>query len=380
MTQEQAVQQQEKVIIKLTPRIAKRVPKEVRAELVKQYRKLFTGFSLAKWTKNNSWGRAWQNGINLNGAMIMIAKKQLTPNNQAVKYMENVHTAYKKHWSKMSMTHSERDTKPKLSDKVLKKMHTHAMRMINDATNVIMDILRRYNERLNEMIIEQVAERQQGATNQPAQKMSQPQNRTPVAQPAPTAPEMTQPAVAAEQANTKPVTPQQNALQQVQPQPAVAQMAAEKAVAKPAVKMPAVAKPAVEIPAIAKPVVAKPAVEMPAVAAKPAVAKPAVAKPAVEMPAVARPAVAKSVAEKRPYTAPQISVNQVKAHTRSAMQMPKEKKTYVAPTLTERKSAFECAKNNVAIKESAERAVKQMQIRRQINIFTITQSQYRSAA
>ena len=141
MTQEQAVQQQEKVIIKLTPRIAKRVPKEVRAELVKQYRKLFTGFSLAKWTKNNSWGRAWQNGINLNGAMIMIAKKQLTPNNQAVKYMENVHTAYKKHWSKMSMTHPERDTKPKLSDKVLKKMHAHAMRMINDATNAIMDML-----------------------------------------------------------------------------------------------------------------------------------------------------------------------------------------------------------------------------------------------
>ena len=190
--------------------------------------------------------------------------------------------------------------------------------------------------------------------------MSQPQNRTPAAQPAPTAPEMTQPAVAAEQANTKPVPPQQNALQQVQQQPAVAQMTAEKVVAKPAVEMPAVA--------------AKPAV------AKPAVAKPAVEKPAVEMPAVARPAVAKPVAEKRPYTAPQISVNHVKAHTRSAMQMPKEKKTYVAPTLTERKNAFECAKNNVAIKESAERAVKQMQIRRQINIFTITQSQYRSAA
>ncbi|MBE6461884.1 MAG: hypothetical protein E7006_03530 [Alphaproteobacteria bacterium] len=375
--QTQTAQTQEKVVIALTPQISKRVDKKVREELVKQYRKLFAGFAWAKWAKKHSWGRAWQSGINLNGAMIMIAKKIMTPNNQAVKYLENVHAAYKKHWSKMAMTHPERETKTIASDKNLKKMHAHAVRMINDATNAIMDILRKYNERLKEMVIEQMAEKQQASTKQKQPEQAQTQDSNAPehqAQPATPVPQA-QPVMGATQSAAAPAAAKPAVAMPEVARPAAAKPAVtipevvRPAVAKPAVAMPEVARPAVAKPVVATPEVARPAVAKPVVA-MPEVARPAVAKPAVAMPEVARPAVAK-----RTYSAPQIAVNDVKSHTRNVAPVAKAQKPYEAPTIKERANVFEVGANRIAIKQANER----LQIQRRINIFTITQSQQKVA-
>ncbi len=390
--QTQTAQTQEKVVIALTPQISKRVDKKVREELVKQYRKLFTGFAWAKWAKKHSWGRAWQSGINLNGAMIMIAKKIMTPNNQAVKYLENVHAAYKKHWSKMAMTHPERETKTIESDKNLKKMHAHAVRMINDATNAIMDILRKYNERLKEMVIEQMAEKQQASAKQkqPAQAQTQGSNAPEhQAQPATPVPQA-QPVMGATQSASAPAVAKPVVITPEVARPAVAKpvvatpevarpAAAKPAVAMPEVVRPAVAKPAVAMPEVARPAVAKPVVITPEVArpavAKPAVITPEVARPAVAKPAVAMPEVTRPAAAKRTYSAPQIAVNDVKSHTRNVAPVAKAQKPYEAPTIKERANVFEVGANRIAIKQANER----LQIQRRINIFTITQSQQKVA-
>jgi len=314
---------QEKVVIALTPQISKRVDKKIRMELIQQYRKLFAGFALAKWAKKYPWGRAWQNAISLNGAIIMIAKKKLTPNNKAVKYMENVHAAYKQYWSKTIMTHPERDTKTVESDTDLKKMRAHAMRMINDATNKIMEILRRYNERENEIIIEQV--------------QSQEKAQTPKA-PAP------------QQAAQTPA-PQQTATQMVaHPQP-------QKSVA------PATAQPQHAAPQMAKPVHARPAkpIAKPNIVATPAMEHVANAKPAMEKPVMAPTAPAKQ---------PQIAQPMVKQQPMVAKQVTPAQKPYVAPTVTTRENAFACEKNRTAIHQAAAK----MQIRRQVTIFTINQA------
>ncbi|MBR2412267.1 MAG: hypothetical protein IKB10_01215 [Alphaproteobacteria bacterium] len=349
---------QEKVVIALTPQISKRVDKKIRMELIQQYRKLFAGFALAKWAKKYPWGRAWQNAISLNGAMIMIAKKKLTPNNMAVKYMENVHAAYKKYWSKTIMTHPERDTKTVESDTDLKKMRAHAMRMINDATNKIMEILRRYNERENEIIIEQVQSQEKAQT--PKAPAPQQAAQTPATQMATPAPQQTATQMVAHPQPQKSVAPAT-----AQPQQTAAQMA-EPAQARPATpiaKPNIVATPVTEHVANAKPAVEKP-VMAPATPAK----QPQIAQPMVKQ----QPMVAKQVApaQKKPYVAPNISVNDVKSHSRNMAPVASAQKPYVAPTITTRENAFACEKNRTAIHQAAAK----MQIRRQVTIFTINQA------
>ena len=361
---------QEKVVIALTPQISKRVDKKIRMELIQQYRKLFAGFALAKWAKKYPWGRAWQNAISLNGAMIMIAKKKLTPNNMAVKYMENVHAAYKQYWSKTIMTHPERDTKTVESDTDLKKMRAHAMRMINDATNKIMEILRRYNERENEIIIEQVQSQEKAQTPKaPAQQQTAQTPASQMATPAPqqTATQMATPAPqqAATQMVAHPQPQKSVAPATAQPQQAVAQMAepAHARPAKPIAKPNIVATPVTEHVANAKPAMEKP-VMAPAVPVK----QPQIAQPMVKQ----QPMVAKQVApaQKKPYIAPNISVNEVKSHSRNVAPVAPAQKPYVAPTVTTRENAFACEKNRTAIQQAAAK----MQIRRQVTIFTINQA------
>ncbi len=355
-------QTNEKVVIALTPQISKRVDKKIRMELIEQYRKLFAGFALAKWSKKYPWGRAWQNAISLNGAIIMIAKKKLTPNNMAVKYIENVHAAYKKHWSKTIMTHPERDTKTVESDTDLKKMRAHAMRMINDATDKIMEILRRYNERENEMIVEQTQSQEKAQTSKtPAPQQTA---QTPATQMATPTPQQTATQMVAHPQPQKSVAPAT-----AQPQQAVAQMTepAHARPAKPIAKQNIVATPVSERVANAKPAMEKP-VMAPAVPVK----QPQIAQPMVKQ----EPMVAKQVAPvQKPYVAPNVSVNDVKSPSRNVAPVAPAQKPYVAPTVTERANAFACAENRVAI----QRAHAQMQIRRQVTIFTINQARQNAA-
>lgn len=178
-------QKSDAVVIPITPEIKQNVDDKTRNKLVQEYRKLFLGLAMAKWTRKHSWGMAWQNAIGVCGALIMVAKQKMTPNNHAVQYMENVHQAYKKYWAKTAMTHPERDTKTKMNDKALKQMHDYAIKNINNAMNSIMEILARYNEREQEQVIERNQLQKTPKTNkqelktvpQPPQK--QPSQNTP---------------------------------------------------------------------------------------------------------------------------------------------------------------------------------------------------------
>lgn len=312
----QPAKNREIIAVAITPEIKQRVDEKTRRELVAQYRKLFTGFSLAKWTKRYSWGRAWQKGVGLNAAMIMMAKQTMSPNNQAVKYLENIHNAYKKHWAKMTMTHPQRDTKTEESDANLKKMYAYAMRMINDATNAIMKILQRYNERTLEKTVgqEQAIERNMPQTEQTKRSAAPAQEKVkaPVAMPA----------------------PQQNA---------------QKTASHAAQTIPTT----------------KPATSKQPVAEKQAAAQQVPVKQAVAQPVVA----------KKPYVAPSVNVDTVKSHTQNVAPIVKQPKPYVAPTVTQRANAFEMAAN----RQKMQQATSVLRLRTQINIFTIQQRSQKTA-
>ena len=164
--------EQQKIVITISSEISKKIDKSVRAQLVEQYRKLFTGFAIVKRAKKYSWGRCWHSALGLTNAMILVSKKIHTPNNPAVKYLESVHGAYKKYWARVIMTHPERDTESDKTNTETQKMHDNGMRMINDATNKIMQIIKMYNEKIQEQIIEQT-----NHTTQKNKTVSQPQQQ-----------------------------------------------------------------------------------------------------------------------------------------------------------------------------------------------------------
>lgn len=164
--------EQQKIVITISSEISKKIDKSVRAQLVEQYRKLFTGFAIVKRAKKYSWGRCWHSALGLTNAMILVSKKIHTPNNPAVKYLESVHGAYKKYWARVIMTHPERDTESDKTNTETQKMHDNGMRMINDATNKIMQIIKMYNEKIQEQIIEQT-----NHTPQKNKTVSQPQQQ-----------------------------------------------------------------------------------------------------------------------------------------------------------------------------------------------------------
>lgn len=334
----QPAKNREIIAVAITPEIKQRVDEKTRGELVAQYRKLFTGFSLAKWTKRYSWGRAWQKGVGLNAAMIMMAKQTMSPNNQAVKYLENIHNAYKKHWAKMTMTHPQRDTKTEESDANLKKMYAYAMRMINDATNAIMKILQRYNERTLEKTVgqEQAIERNMPQTEQTKRSAApaQEQAKAPVAMPA----------------------PQQNAQK----------TASHAAQAIPTTKPATSKQPVAEKQAAAQQVPVKQAVAQPVVATKTNTAK----QPESQKAMSAQPVVAK-----KPYVAPSVNVDTVKSHTQNVAPIVKQPKPYVAPTVTQHANAFEMAAN----RQKMQQATSVLRLRTQINIFTIQQRSQKTA-
>ena len=164
--------EQQKIVITISSEISKKIDKSVRTQLVEQYRKLFTGFAIVKRAKKYSWGRCWHSALGLTNAMILVSKKIHTPNNPAVKYLESVHGAYKKYWARVIMTHPERDTESDKTNTETQKMHDNGMRMINDATNKIMQIIKMYNEKIQEQIIEQT-----NHTTQKNKTVSQPQQQ-----------------------------------------------------------------------------------------------------------------------------------------------------------------------------------------------------------
>lgn len=167
--------EQQKIVITISSEISKKIDKSVRAQLVEQYRKLFTGFAIVKRAKKYSWGRCWHSALGLTNAMILVSKKIHTPNNPAVKYLESVHGAYKKYWARVIMTHPERDTESDKTNTETQKMHDNGMRMINDATNKIMQIIKMYNEKIQEQIIEQTNHTPQ--KNKTVSQQQQPQQQ-----------------------------------------------------------------------------------------------------------------------------------------------------------------------------------------------------------
>jgi hypothetical protein len=183
MTTQTKTNEQQNIVIKIRSEIIKKLPKSVRETLVEQYRKLFTGFAMTKRAKKHSWGRSWHNALGLSFAIIIIAKKIHSPNNPAIQYLESVHSAYKKHWSKIIMTHPERDTESQKDDKETTAMHDNGMRMINDATNELMKIIAQYNEKTKEQIIEHTTE-QTNKTVQTAQQNKAPAKASPMPTPA----------------------------------------------------------------------------------------------------------------------------------------------------------------------------------------------------
>lgn len=170
--------EQQKIVITISSEISKKIDKSVRTQLVEQYRKLFTGFAIVKRAKKYSWGRCWHSALGLTNAMILVSKKIHTPNNPAVKYLESVHGAYKKYWARVIMTHPERDTESDKTNTETQKMHDNGMRMINDATNKIMQIIKMYNEKIQEQIIEQTNHTtQKNKTVSQQQQQQQPQQQ-----------------------------------------------------------------------------------------------------------------------------------------------------------------------------------------------------------
>lgn len=262
----QLSQKSDAVVIPITPEIKQNVDDKTRNKLVQEYRKLFLGLAMAKWTRKHSWGVAWQNAIGVCGALIMVAKQKMTPNNHAVQYMENIHQAYKKYWAKTAMTHPERDTKTKMGDKALKQMHDYAIKNINNATNSIMEILARYNEREQEKVIERDTLQKAPTPNKQAiktapQSTQQPPQNAP-ADPtwAPGGQETKQPSQNAPQ-NTQ-TMPRTAPHQQVQAAPTVKPVANS--------EMQNMAQPVTRTQPVAMPQMERPAKPMAAQAYKPA--------------------------------------------------------------------------------------------------------------
>lgn len=144
----------EKLVVTLTADIKNKVPLEIRRNLVQEYRKLFAGLSYMKCKQNYSWGRVWQSALGLTDMMVMLAKQKNAPTNPAVKYLENIHQAHKKHWAQTIMTHPERDNKANVSPEMLDKIYAHGQRWVTQATNALMQILQQYNEHIQELVTE----------------------------------------------------------------------------------------------------------------------------------------------------------------------------------------------------------------------------------
>ena len=139
---------QENFAIKLDSNIAKHVDEFDRKIIANAYLKLFSGFARLNWTNNYSLGRAWQTALMQCDAFIK-TKNNKTP---AEKYLKNVFAAHKPYWSRVIMTHKNRDNVIDQNSPHAKQIREHGQKMIRDAIDTVNMILARYNEYTEELV------------------------------------------------------------------------------------------------------------------------------------------------------------------------------------------------------------------------------------
>lgn len=356
--QQNIAQAQEKFVIHLDANIAKIVLPFDRKELAAAYLQLFSGFAWRNWTNKYSLGRAWQTALEQCGAFAETKKKK----NPAAKYLNNVYNAHKKYWSRIIMTHGERDNVITTDDAKIKELRAHGEKMIREAMDKINLILARYNERTEELIATQAKEKtQMHATAQP--QTAQPQAQA--AQPA-------QPQMAmqtqAKQQNTMP------AMMPVVAEQIKMEMHAQqnaKSVATPAQQSGAFAmvRDAVKRPTTA---VADKPVDAPAVVAKPAEVKPI--KKKQEQPQV-KPEIAQ---EKKPVV--HHMPKSVVAPVKQSGALPAVRNNVKQPNVVkseEKVKEFQVAQQRLEI-SAEQRAQLQLKFQQQIQMWQI--GQYRQNA
>lgn len=142
---------QEKFTVPVPANIAKIVDERDRKILADSYLKLYSGFSWINWTNGHSLGRAWQTALTQCESFINTKKN----NNPALKHLHNVYKAHKKYWSRVIMTH--RDSGNKISGNAdwVAQMRAYGMQLVRQAMDKINLILARYNERIEELGMEQ---------------------------------------------------------------------------------------------------------------------------------------------------------------------------------------------------------------------------------
>lgn len=142
---------QEKFVVRVPANIAKIVDERDRKILADSYLKLYSGFSWINWTNGHSLGRAWQTALTQCESFINTKKN----NNPALKHLRNVFKSHKKYWSRVIMTH--RDSGNKISGNAdwVAQMRAYGMQLVRQAMDKINLILARYNERIEELGMEQ---------------------------------------------------------------------------------------------------------------------------------------------------------------------------------------------------------------------------------
>ena len=142
---------QEKFVVPVPANIAKIVDERDRKILADSYLKLYSGFSWINWTNGHSLGRAWQTALTQCESFINTKKN----NNPALKHLRNVFKSHKKYWSRVIMTH--RDSGNKISGNAdwVAQMRAYGMQLVRQAMDKINLILARYNERIEELGMEQ---------------------------------------------------------------------------------------------------------------------------------------------------------------------------------------------------------------------------------
>ena len=246
--QQNIAQAQEKFVIHVDANIAKIVSPVDRRELASAYLQLFSGFAWVNWTNKHSLGRAWQTALEQCGAFAETKNKK----NPAAKYLNNVYSAHKKYWSRVIMTHGERDNTINPEEPKIKQLRAHGEKMIREAMDKINLILARYNERTEELIATQAKEKTQMHATAHGQA-AQPQAQAQAAQPQAAQPQ------AQEQA--KMAMPEQAKQQNAKSVAAPAQQSGAFAMVRDAVKKPATAvadKPVDTPTEVAKPAEVKP--------------------------------------------------------------------------------------------------------------------------
>lgn len=162
--------------VPLDEKIAKIIQMPDRQKLFDAYINLFSGFSRVNWTNKYSLGRAWQTAITQCDAFI----KTKNMNNPAAIYIKDVYQSHKKYWSRIIMTHQNRENTINANTDNIKQFRAQAENMIRESVGIINLILEQYNTRAYEQIVthQQQAQSQPTMTPQTKNKHIYPEKNT----------------------------------------------------------------------------------------------------------------------------------------------------------------------------------------------------------